>query len=232
MKYCVLLAGGSGLRMESTGIPKQFLTLNDKPIIIITLQKILSMNLFDHIVVVCNKDYIKYLKNLLIENDIIDVEVTTGGSTRLNSTLSGLKFIVEKYGVSENDIFVAHDSVRPFIAEEIIKKNIEFSQKYQAATTVVNLVETIVESNEIGLFKAYPRENLYLGQSPQSFNIKYFLECADNVPEHIRDTYTDLSEVIMYNGGTVYPVLGDRNNIKITTSIDIAIAMQLLKNEK
>ena len=96
----------------------------------------------------------------------------------------------------------------------------------------MDLIETIVETNGNLLYKSYPRTHLFSGQSPQTFNIKYFMECMNAIPEEIQRTYTDLSECVFYCGGTVKPVIGDRQNIKITTPIDLIIAEQYMENRK
>lgn len=231
MNYCFLLAGGSGTRMGNTGVPKQFLNLEDKPIIIHTLEKIIAMKSIDKIIVVCNENYIAYLKDLMDEYSISrNVYITRNGNSRLNSVLSGIDFVEKNFGINDDDIFVAHDSVRPFISERIIEENVCKAKKHKAATTVLDLIETIVETKDGEINKAYPRSNLFTGQSPQTFNISYFLECTKNVPLETQEKFTDLSECVLYNGGTVLPVMGDRNNIKITTPIDLIIANQILKN--
>lgn len=232
MNYGILLAGGKGTRMGNIGIPKHFLPLQNKPIIIHTLEKMVNIDIIDNIIVVCNSNYILYLKDLVQEYNISrDVYITKGGTSRLNSVMNGLKFIEENFKIKEDDIFLAHDAVRPFISEKIIKDNIKFAKMHKAATTVVNLIETIVQEKDGKLFKAYPRENLYAGQSPQTFNIKYYIECYKKIPEEIKSTFTDLSECVMYNNGTVWPILGSRDNIKITTQFDLIVANELLKKK-
>lgn len=230
MNYALILAGGKGTRMGNTGVPKQFIQINNKPIIMYTIENFIKVKDVDHIVVSCNPEYIQYMKDLLLDYGLTDkVEVTAGGNDRLESTLNGLKYIEEKYGVNDDDIFLAHDSVRPFTAKSIIEENIIKAHETKAATTVLNLTETIVETNQDGeIYKLYPRDNLFNGQSPQTFNIKYFLECTSKIPHEELKKYTDLSNNITYCGGTVYPVMGDSNNIKITTPIDLIIAGALI----
>ena len=233
MNYAIILVGGKGTRMGNTGVPKQFMTLNNKPIIIYTIENVLYNSNIDNIIVVCNPDYIAYMNDLLQDYKLTDkVEVTNGGKDRLNSTLNGIKYIQEKYGINNDDIFMAHDSVRPFTNKRIFEENINFAKETKAATTVFDLTETIVETNESGdIFKLYPRNNLFSGQSPQTFNIKYFLECTSKIPDFELDKFTDLSNNIIYCGGVVKPVYGDRNNIKITHPIDLIIANSII-NEK
>lgn len=230
MVYVLLLAGGTGTRMKSD-LPKQFLKLNNKPIIINTIERVLSNRNIDKVITVCKRDYIEYTKELLERNNIKNVDITSGGENRLYSVINGISYIEENYGINEDDIFLAHDSVRPFVSNRILNENISNSKKYKAATTVVDLIETIVEAGEDSLLhKAYKRNNLFSDQSPQTFNIQFFMENYNRVPKQYRDEFTDLSEIIFYNNLKVYPVIGERENIKITTPIDLVIAENLIKN--
>ena len=230
MVYAIVLAGGTGSRMKSD-LPKQFLILNGKQIILHKINKLLSNKNDDKIVVACKQEYIDYLEKLLKENNISNVDITVGGSNRLYSVVNGIKHIKNNYGINEEDIFLAHDSVRPFVSNRIIQENIENAKKHKAATTVIDLIETIVETdNENMLYKSYLREVLFSVQSPQTFNIKFFLENYDNVPKELKDTFTDLSEIVFYNKLKVFPVIGERENIKITTPIDLVIAENLMNN--
>lgn len=230
MNYALILAGGKGTRMGNTGVPKQFVQINNKPIIMYTIENFMEVKEIDRIIVSCNPEYIQYMNDLLLDYKLTDrVEVTAGGNNRLESTLNGLKYIEEKYGVNDDDIFLAHDSVRPFTLKSIIEENIAKAHETKAATTVLDLTETIVETNENNqIYKLYPRTHLYSGQSPQTFNIKYFMECTNRIPNEELSSYTDLSNNITYCGGIVYPVMGDSNNIKITTPIDLIIASALI----
>jgi len=233
MNYAIVLAGGKGSRIGIEGVPKQFMSLYGKPIIIYTIENLLKVNNIDKIVAVCNKDYITFLDDLLAEFKLKGkVDVTCGGATRLDSTLNGISYIKETYGVKDDDIFLAHDSVRPFTSERIIEENIKYAKMNKAATTVFNLSETIVETNDTGdIYKLYPRQNLFTGQSPQTFNINYFLECTSKIPKETMDSFNDLSSNITYCNGVVTPVIGDRNNIKITYPIDLEIAKSFLNKE-
>lgn len=234
MDYAIILAGGKGTRMKNTGLPKQFMNLNNKPIIIYTIESILKISSISKVIIACNSYYIEYMNDLLQDYKLSEkVEVTSGGKDRLQSTLNGIEFIKSKYGIKEDDIFIAHDSVRPFTKKIIFEETIKYAHENKASTTVLELTETIVESNEKNnIYKLYPRTNLFTDQSPQAFNIKYFLECTSKIPEKELNKFTDLANNIIYCGGIVIPVKGDSQNIKITHSFDLTIAESLLKNNK
>ena len=226
MNYCLLLAGGNGTRMGNTGVPKQFLELKNKPIIIWSLENLIKCSAIDKVIIVCNKPFIPLLAELLKKYNLQDfAEVTAGGKNRLMSAVSGIKYIERTYGINDKDIVLAHDSVRMFTDTRIFNENIENAKKYGAATTVFYLEETILETGDDGLlFKAHPREKRFSGQSPQTFNIKEFMECFDKLADEQKDTFTDLAEVLYVNGEKVYPVIGSKGNLKITTPIDMVIA--------
>lgn len=233
MNYALLLAGGSGTRMGNTGVPKQFLTLKDKPVIIYSIENMLRCKSINRIVVVCNPAYMGYLHNLLVEYELgNDVEMTEGGKNRFESAVNGIKFIEEKHGISDDDYILAHDAVRIFTSQRILSENLSFAMQHGAATTVYVLEETISEANEDGMiFRTYPRENRYTGQSPQCFNIKKFMECTNKLTQEQRDSYTDLAEALYANGETVYPVMGEKDNIKLTTPFDMVLANMRLEEQ-
>lgn len=224
MKYLLLLAGGTGTRMGAN-IPKQFIEINDKPIIMYTLERILSFNLIDRIIIVCHHDYLEYCNDLLKKYNIKNVDVTEGGENRLESTVNGLKYVESNYGLNDDDLFLAHDSVRPFVSYDIINNNIVECMKYNGATTASPLIETIQELDENRIIKKlYPRDNLVSGQSPQTFNIKIFMDAEKRIPKDVKDKFTDLAEVYSFSNYDVKIVNGEKSNIKITTPFDLTVA--------
>ena len=231
MNYAIILAGGSGTRVGHD-IPKQFIKINEVPIIVYTLVPFLHAEDIDRIIIACNKDYYSCMQNWLDEFGINNVYITLGGKTRLDSVLNGIEFIKSNFGIDKTDCCLAHDSVRPFVSEEIIKQNIVAAKKYNAATTVVNLTETIVESDGNFLFKSYPRENVFSDQSPQTFNIKFFLDNIAKIPIEVQSKITDLSEVFFYNHKRVSIIKGDYNNFKITYPVDLDITKYYIDSGK
>ena len=226
MNYCLMLAGGNGTRMGGTTVPKQFLEIKGKPIIIRSIENAMKCKLINKIIVVCNKPFIPLFMEMLDKYDLVTcVDVTFGGKNRLMSAVNGIRYIESKYGVNDGDVVLAHDSVRMFTDIRIFDENILNAKKYGAATTVFYLEETILEAGDDGLlFKAHPREKRFSGQSPQTFNIVKFMNCFNKLNDDQKDLFTDLAEVLYTNGEKVYPVIGSKGNLKITTPIDIIIA--------
>lgn len=149
MIYAQILAGGKGTRMGNTKMPKQFLPLNDKPIIIHTLEKFVLEDQFDAILVVCPKDWVSHTTDLInryIKDD--RVKVVVGGSERNETLMNGIKYIEENYGLHDDDVLVTHDAVRPFITRRIIKENIAKVLECGAVDTVIPAIDTIVQAKD------------------------------------------------------------------------------------
>lgn len=230
----ILLAGGSGTRMGNTAVPKQFLELKGKPIIIYSIENALKCKLIDKIIIACNSQYVDMLKKMVSKYKLSDsVHITNGGTNRLLSTCNGISYIIKNFGITQKDIFIAHDSVRIFTNERIFRENIQNANIYGAATTVYALEETIVKAGADGLlYKAYARENRFSGQSPQTFNLQKFIINFSMLSTEQKNTFTDLSEVFFANNEKVFPVIGDKENIKITTPFDLILAEKRLANKK
>ena len=149
MNIAVIFAGGVGSRMHSKSRPKQFLEMYNKPIIIHTLEHFENHSMIDAIVVVCIKEWIPYLKDLLYKYRIEKVrKVVPGGETGQLSIYNGLIAAKEISNV-ERSIVLIHDGVRPLINEKLIKNNIETVKKYGSAITTAKVKETILVVNDI-----------------------------------------------------------------------------------
>ena len=233
MLYTLLLAGGKGTRMGNTGVPKQFISIKGQPIIIRTLRKLLRQKKIDKIVIVCNKSYCVYLADLLSEYDLNkNIYITEGGNNRFDSILCGINFINDNFHPEESDSFMIHDSVRPFIDENVLENAIEASGKYPAVSVANPLAINIISSDDDGnIKKIFPREKLYTDESPQIFNIKIFMDCIKKYKSEELAKISDLSSIFVDNNYVVHIIEGNTDNIKITTSKDIAIAEKLIIEE-
>lgn len=229
MVCAAVLAGGSGLRMGGD-LPKQFLCVGEKPIIIISIEAFVQSGLVDKIIVAVSSDYIDYTKALI--NKFLpysDIEVISGGKNR-NETLYNVLKMIKTQGIGADDIILTHDAVRPFIDNRIIADNIEAVRKYGACNTVVPAVDTLVTSPDGRFINAIPaRSEFYHGQTPQSFNIATLLELYDNMTGEQFENYTDACSVFVNAGKNVFLVHGDRNNIKLTYPEDMEKAEIIMK---
>ena len=237
MIYGEILAGGSGTRMGNTEMPKQFLMLGDRPIIIHTIEQFLINQSFSKIIVCCPKEWISHAEDLLekynIDTDRVDI--TAGGTTRNETIINGCKLIEEKYGLTDKDIIVTHDAVRPFVNQRILDDNIKLAKKFDAVDTVVPAIDTIVYSKDGKLITEIPdRKECYQGQTPQTFNVKKLMELFESLTKKEKEILTDGCKIFSLKGENVGLVDGEIYNIKLTTLYDLKIARAIImgKDEK
>lgn len=237
MIYGEILAGGSGTRMGNTEMPKQFLMLGDRPIIIHTIEQFLINQSFSKIIVCCPKEWISYTEDLLekFNIDTNRVEITVGGATRNETIINGCKLIEEKYGLTDKDIVVTHDAVRPFVNQRILDDNIKLAKKYAAVDTVISATDTIVYSKDGKVISDIPnRKECFQGQTPQTFNVKKLMNLFYSLTTKEKEILTDGCKIFSLKGESVGIVDGEVYNIKLTTLYDLKIARAILmeKGEK
>ena len=231
MIYAEILAGGKGTRMGNLDMPKQFLTLKNKPIIMHTIEKFILNDRFDKILVISPKEWINYTKDIIKKfigsNDRL--EVVEGGVNRNESIMNGIRFIEQKYGLNDEDIIVTHDSVRPFLTHRIIEENIDAALKYGAVDTVIEAIDTIIQSEDGKIISDIPvRSTMYQGQTPQSFNIKKLIQYYNDLTDEQKEILTDACKICLLHGDDIRIVKGEIFNIKITTPYDLKIANALI----
>lgn len=235
MNYALILAAGVGQRMRSAGMPKQFLKLFGKPIIIYTLEKFEDSEEIDKIVIVCREGYTEQLNELLNIYRVQKVsKVIIGGDDRQTSLWKGLLAIQHLGGVG-NDIVVVHDGVRPMIAPATIRENIRVVKQYGCAVTVHPVNETVVitdkEEAVMGDFKK--RAATYSLTSPQSFHLGEILASYENQKEADHSIpLLDAALVYANNGHTVHLVKEQGINIKITTPEDFYYLKAMIELEE
>lgn len=236
MVYVEILAGGKGRRMGKTDMPKQFLNIGKKPIIIHTIDRFLLNNKIDKIIVVTPKEWIAHTKDIVNKyvlkpygNKILICE---GGKDRNESIMNGIDYIENEFGLNSDDIVVTHDAVRPFLTHRIIEENIEMAIKHGATDTVIPATDTIVESSDGNSISNIPiRSEMYQGQTPQSFNMKKLQKLYKSLSEGEKSILTDAAKIFVVKQQTVKLVMGDVANIKITTQYDLKVANAMLNGE-
>ena len=148
MIYAEILAGGTGKRFGNNDLPKQYNMLGSKPIIIHTIEQFVLNPKIDKIVVCTPKEWITYTEDLI--NKYIkgnnSIEVTEGGSTRNETIINGCKYIEKKYGLTDKDVIITHDAVRPFISQRIIEDNIK--AVYDAGADIVVIGSKLYEARD------------------------------------------------------------------------------------
>lgn len=232
MIYAGILAGGKGTRMGNVPMPKQFLLLNGKPIIIHTLEKFLLNNSLDEIIIASPKEWIQHTKDLLkkYQLDTEKVSVVEGGADRNGSIMNVISYIERVYGLMDKDIIVTHDAVRPFLTHRIIEENIQLGLKNGAVDTVIEAVDTIVTSEDGEYLTSIPvRSEMYQGQTPQTFNIMQLKKLYGDLSESEKAILTDACKIFMLKGEKVRVVRGENFNIKVTTPYDLNVANSIIK---
>lgn len=231
--YFMILAGGIGSRMNSPELPKQYLKLGEEPIIIRTIRNFIDFGTFRAGVICCPVDWIEYTKALLFEYGILSdtVFVIPGGSNRNSSVKNGCRFLNETFTVSDSDIILTHDAVRPFINSRIIKDNIAAVQEYGAANTVMPVYDSVLRSSTGEFLTEHvSRKELFRVQTPQSFRLSELTNLINLLSDEELEKYTDVASVFSDRGYRVKLCKGSDYNIKITTPYDLAVAQTIISN--
>lgn len=236
MIYAEILAGGKGTRMGNTEMPKQFLKIGNKPIIIHTIEAFLLNERLNKIIITSPKQWIQHTNDLI--NKFIPAQlkekiaVCAGGLDRNESIMSGIRYIEENFGINDDDIIVTHDAVRPFLTHRIINDNIDAALKFGACDTVVPAFDTIVESVDGNVISNIPRRDfMYQGQTPQSFNIKELTTLYNSLSDDEKQILTDAAKIFVVKGKNVKLVQGEVFNMKITTPYDLKLANALVRDD-
>ena len=231
MNRVLLFAGGKGTRMKlDNNIPKQFLKIKDKYIILYTIEKFENCDDIDDIVVVCLQGWIGELEKSIKEYGIKKVsKIIPGGLTGFDSRLNGLEYI-SKSETFNDDIVLIHDGVRPFISYDVIRENINCTKRYGNAITVAPLNETLIytATDPDSLFQ---RGNCFLARAPQTFFAKNIYELYKRALQDNKTELIDSATIADYYGQKLNYVVGPEENIKITTPLDFFIAKGILESE-
>ena len=220
----LIFAGGTGKRMNTKTLPKQFLELHGKPIIIHTIEHFESHPEIKDIVVVCVDGWLDYCRDLLARFNIKKVsQVVPGGETGQMSIFNGLEALQEKYQ-GNDDYVLIHDGVRPLIDGETISKNIESVKKYGTAITVKPVIETVVQVDEEDIINnVIERSTCQTAVAPQSFVLSEIYSLHMRAQAEKLFDMTDSATLARYYGLSLHTVMGGSENIKITTPSDFYI---------
>lgn len=218
MDYIIIVAGGKGLRMGGD-IPKQYLPIGGKPVLMRTLERFREYAKDLQIILVLPKAQQNYWQQLCEEyNFKIEIRLADGGETRFHSVQNGLSLIPD----DAEGVVGVHDGVRPFVSVDVIRACYDTARTRQAVIPVTPVVETL---RHIPTQKNVLRSDYCLVQTPQCFDIQ-LLKAANKQP--YSDNFTDDASVVEAYGHEVTMVEGNRENIKITTPFDLKIAETLL----
>ena len=230
MDYVIIVAGGKGLRMGSD-IPKQFLPIGGKPVLMRTLERFREYSEDLQIILVLPEAQQDYWKELCHQYDFqITYQLANGGQTRFHSVQNGLALVPD----DAEGVVGVHDGVRPFPSIEVIRDCYETARTTKAVIPVIPVVETVRHLTkgqtpcEVVGSVTVPRDEYRLVQTPQTFDIQ-LLKAANRQPYD--DGFTDDASVVESYGHAITLVEGNRENIKITTPYDIVVAEAIINSQ-
>ena len=221
MDYVIIVAGGKGLRMGSD-IPKQFLPIAGKPVLMGTLERFREYSADLQIILVLPEAQQDYWQELCRQYGFqVEYQLANGGQTRFHSVQNGLALVPDDAA----GVVGVHDGVRPFPSIEVIRNCYATGRTAKAVIPVIPVVETVRHLEGKGSVTV-PRGDYRLVQTPQTFDIQ-LLKTANRQPYN--DGFTDDASVVESYGHEITLVEGNRENIKITTPYDIVVAEALCK---
>ncbi len=224
MDYVIIVAGGKGLRMGND-IPKQFLPVAGKPILMHTIERFHEYDGSLKIILVLPETQQAYWNELCKKyNFDIDHTVVNGGDTRFQSSKNGLAVIPD----GEDGVVGIHDGVRPFVAKEVIAECYETAREEYAAIPVCAVTDTLRYIDKRGGGKNVLRDDYRIVQTPQAFDISLAKQAFS---QGYKENFTDDASVVESLGCQVAMVEGNRENIKITTPFDLKVAEAILSHE-
>lgn len=220
-KIILIVAGGRGVRMKSA-IPKQFLMLDQTPVLMHTIRRFKSFDTNSDIRLVLPSDEIPFWEELCERHRFsINHKIYKGGETRFHSVKNGL------VNIKEGALVSIHDGVRPLVSLQTIKNCFDLAEKYGTAVPVVKLAESIRKVSQTDSV-AENRDNFRMVQTPQVFQSDILLDAYGT---EYQSSFTDDASVVENSGYKIYLAEGNVENIKITSPKDLDIARLLIRQE-
>ncbi|MBR5813962.1 MAG: 2-C-methyl-D-erythritol 4-phosphate cytidylyltransferase [Bacteroidaceae bacterium] len=222
-KYIIVVAGGKGLRMGGD-VPKQFQIIGNKPILMVTLERLHAIDPTMQIILVLPADQIEMWKEMCREYEFaVPLLLTQGGATRFHSVQNGLAQVDDM----EEALVGVHDGVRPFVSQRVVDDCFREAWIHGAAIPMIDLQDSlrhIVGAD--GVTEVVPRDRYRLVQTPQVFRLSVLRKAYE---QRFVETFTDDASVVEAAGMDVVAVEGNRENIKLTTPYDMLVARTLME---
>lgn len=233
MNYALIIAGGSGNRMGQD-IPKQFMHVDDCPIIVHTLLAFERHPDIHGIAVVCLDGWQTVLRSYANQFLVTKLKwIFKGGESGMESIHNGIYGLREE-GCQGEDLVLIHDAVRPLLSQDIISSNIAICQKYGYAITGIRCREAILESEDgFSTTKSIPRDKLIRTQTPQTFRLRNIIEAHEEAAVRgIENSVASCTLMAELGGREMHIVPGSEKNIKVTTVEDLEILKALMHTQK
>ncbi len=217
----VIFAGGVGERMHGAKVPKQFLRLGGRPIILHTLKHFEDAECVDGVYVVCVESWIQELKHAFETEPLKKIKaIVHGGNTGQESIFHGLKCANESGELADDAVVLIHDGVRPLIDEQTINQCAKSVRENGSTTTVSDVVETVMHLEDGRVVDVYDRATCKLARAPQGFLFKDIYAAHLKAQEEGKTNFIDSISLMSYYGHPIFTVEGPPENIKITTQQD------------
>lgn len=227
MNIAIILSGGIGTRMSSN-IPKQYIEVNNKPIISYCIEKFEKRHDIDAIVIGAAREWRDYLQEHL-KNSSKPIFYSDPGETRQFTIYNALK-LIRKEGFNKHDIVIIHDAARPMVSDKIIYECINgLKEGYEGVLPVIHVKDTIYQSKDgINISSLLNRNELFAGQAPESFRLGKYLAVHENMSNNEIKLINGSTEIAYKAGLKIKLIQGSELNFKITTPEDLINFKQIM----
>lgn len=232
MVFAVILAGGVGTRMGQA-IPKQYIEVEGKPVIIHTLERLENCCDIDRIVIVADTEWREQIRAWMTQYGIAKfLDFANPGQTRQESVFSGVA-CCKQYSENDEDTVLVHESARALVSDDLIRRIVKGLDGYDACIPVMPMKDAILLSRTGELIDGLlDRNQLFRGQAPESFRLSAYYELNRNTPPEELCKYLADHELCFQAGWRVHCILGEETNFKLTTPDDIDHMISLLREGK
>lgn len=230
MNSALILSAGTDNRFEMN-VPKQFVNVNNRPIIVYTMERFQEHPEIDEIVVICLDGWQEMVNAYARQFRITKLRaVLSGGKNAQQSTYYGLQYMQEQCGMGQGDIVVIHDAIRPMVSEELITKSIRMCRKYKMGVAAVRIMDAVIHTpNGKTGFKSINRDEIVKVQTPQAFDFEYIRDQHSRAIQEGKIGFWDNSGMLTSLGENIYFSEGSDINMKINTAEDVAMFKALNK---
>jgi 2-C-methyl-D-erythritol 4-phosphate cytidylyltransferase len=222
-RYLIVVAGGKGQRMGGA-LPKQFQLLGERPVIMVTLERLHAIDNTLKFILVLPLEYIALWDELCTKYEFsLPVTVVAGGNTRFHSVQNGLSMIED----SDEALVGVHDAVRPFVSQKVLDDAFREAWINGAAIPMIDIQDSVRQIiGAGGASQAVQRDRYRLVQTPQVFRLSLLRKAYS---QRYVEAFTDDASVVEAMGERVYAVEGNRENIKLTTPFDMMVAKTIIE---
>ena len=228
-KIALILAGGKGLRLHNNSVPKQFIEIDGKPVIIHTLEVFSKHPQVDAIIVACLEGWIPFLKENVSRFGISKVvSIVPGGDTSQDSTYHAL-CAAREYAGDEEAMVLVHDAVRPLIDSKTISTNIDMAERDGNCITCAQVMETPLVRQSNGTIDFPKRSDVIVARAPQTFRLSELFNAHEHALADGRHDFLDSCTLMAYYGYDMTTLIEFEDNIKITTPTDLLLAEAIIR---